>query len=416
MILEDSRGYKQRKMRQRLVWGGLLSTIVIYLLISIHLYTSRYKHDCGARSQPIQKLEEEINRLLRIINENVPEDKYQQKSAERACQPRTSIVFQKTHKCASSTLQNILLRFGDKRNLTFALPNENAFYYRHVFDYTRRFQREFVMHIPGIQEYDIFCHHAVFNKKEMEAVMTENTAFISIVRSPVKNFESTFDYYGSSRKHGVDHYENPLMEFIRRAEKDPLNLNYTYGPNKCPMMHDFGLTRTRDKSNEIKVKERIKSLDQDIDLVLISDYFDESMILLKELMCWDYDDIVYLPKVVRNKQRVRELTLDEEQRIRSWNKGDVILFDHFNRTFWTRVEAFGKERMQKELEIFRKRKQIWEEKCTNKRVSGRLFRDFQFKTDAFGRVDMECRRLGWWEQPYTEYIRHKQLFWATRPH
>ena len=34
----------------------------------------------------------------------------------------TKITFLKTHKTASSTLQNVLLRFGEKRNLTFALP------------------------------------------------------------------------------------------------------------------------------------------------------------------------------------------------------------------------------------------------------------------------------------------------------
>ena len=36
----------------------------------------------------------------------------------------TKIVFLKTHKTASSTLQNALLRFGEKRNLTFALPKK----------------------------------------------------------------------------------------------------------------------------------------------------------------------------------------------------------------------------------------------------------------------------------------------------
>ena len=38
----------------------------------------------------------------------------------------TKIVFLKTHKTASSTLQNALLRFGEKRNLTFALPKKGS--------------------------------------------------------------------------------------------------------------------------------------------------------------------------------------------------------------------------------------------------------------------------------------------------
>ena len=38
----------------------------------------------------------------------------------------TKIVFLKTHKTASSTVQNILFRFGEKMNLNFALPNNNG--------------------------------------------------------------------------------------------------------------------------------------------------------------------------------------------------------------------------------------------------------------------------------------------------
>ena len=38
----------------------------------------------------------------------------------------TKIVFLKTHKTASSTLQNILFRFGEKMDLKFALPSNNG--------------------------------------------------------------------------------------------------------------------------------------------------------------------------------------------------------------------------------------------------------------------------------------------------
>ena len=37
------------------------------------------------------------------------------------------VIFQKTHKTASSTVQNMLFRFGEKRNLNFALPKNNGY-------------------------------------------------------------------------------------------------------------------------------------------------------------------------------------------------------------------------------------------------------------------------------------------------
>ncbi|XP_066938910.1 uncharacterized protein [Macrobrachium rosenbergii] len=43
-------------------------------------------------------------------------------NASARCSSHDHIMFLKTHKCASSTVQNIFLRYGFKHNLTFALP------------------------------------------------------------------------------------------------------------------------------------------------------------------------------------------------------------------------------------------------------------------------------------------------------
>ena len=39
----------------------------------------------------------------------------------------TKVIFQKTHKTASSTVQNMLFRFGEKKNLNFALPKNHGY-------------------------------------------------------------------------------------------------------------------------------------------------------------------------------------------------------------------------------------------------------------------------------------------------
>ena len=41
----------------------------------------------------------------------------------------TKVIFLKTHKTASSTVQNMLFRFGEKQNLNFALPKDNGYRY-----------------------------------------------------------------------------------------------------------------------------------------------------------------------------------------------------------------------------------------------------------------------------------------------
>ena len=39
----------------------------------------------------------------------------------------TKVIFQKTYKTASSTVQNMLFRFGEKHNLNFALPKNHGY-------------------------------------------------------------------------------------------------------------------------------------------------------------------------------------------------------------------------------------------------------------------------------------------------
>ncbi|CBY07501.1 unnamed protein product [Oikopleura dioica] len=50
---------------------------------------------------------------------------------DNECEAVKSVVFVKTHKTASSTLQNIFLRYGLKHDLKIALPKNsgNRFYY-----------------------------------------------------------------------------------------------------------------------------------------------------------------------------------------------------------------------------------------------------------------------------------------------
>ena len=45
------------------------------------------------------------------------------RKGHRECAKRTKIAFLKTHKCASSSVQNMLMRFGLENELNFVLPS-----------------------------------------------------------------------------------------------------------------------------------------------------------------------------------------------------------------------------------------------------------------------------------------------------
>ena len=45
---------------------------------------------------------------------------------------------------------------------------------------------------------------------------------------------------------------------------------------------------------ELKVEDKIKEIDETFDLILLADkdYINDSIILLKDALCWEYQDIV----------------------------------------------------------------------------------------------------------------------------
>ena len=67
------------------------------------------------------------------------------------------------------------------------------------------------------------------------------------------------------------------------------------------MSFDLGLEQKSFTEDE-KISEFVDELSKKLHLVLIADYFDESLVLLKRLLCWDLEDIIYV------KQKMRSIT------------------------------------------------------------------------------------------------------------
>ena len=87
-----------------------------------------------------------------------------------------------------------------------------------------------------------------------------------------------------------------------------------------PMSFELGLDY-RFYQNITAIKEYIAFLEKEFDLVMISDYFDESVVLMKRLLCWEFDDILYFKANKRiDKERAVDLNEDAKENIKRWNK------------------------------------------------------------------------------------------------
>ena len=132
-------------------------------------------------------------------------------------------------------------------------------------------------------------------------------------------------------------------------------------------MFDLGLSY-RYFQNYTAVKNYINYLNKEFDLVMIMDYFDESLVLLKRLLCWEIDDILYVKLNERkDNEKATRLSGSVQDNIRRWNKADVLLFNYFNATFWKKVEKKGSG-FYEDLSAFRERRLKIQKLCFESRT------------------------------------------------
>ncbi|XP_063067738.1 galactosylceramide sulfotransferase [Engraulis encrasicolus] len=266
------------------------------------------------------------------------------------CTPKTNLMFMKTHKTASSTLLNILFRFGDKHQLKFALPDG-----RNDFFYPAFFQRSHVhRYTPGAC-FNILGNHMRFNLPEVEQLLPRDAFFFTILRDPAEVFESSFHYY-----HGVVPFtwfipgEDKLRAFLDIPSQyySPDGFNSFYLKNL--LMFDFGYDNTMEPDDP-RVTSAIREVSERFRLVLLAEHFEESLILLKDALCWDMEDLLFLKLNVRRGSSVSRLSPAMRARALQWNSADWRLYRHFNHSFWAKVEAYGRGRMARDVEELRRR-------------------------------------------------------------
>ena len=349
---------------------------------------------------------------------------------DEGCEPRRKVVYLKTHKTGSSTVASIVQRYGFINNLTFVIPNQ-----RHFLTHRKLFSADNIMK-PGAANlgkngqtnntswnfdvgYEMLTNHARFNRKEFDKVF-HDAKYVTIVREPVAQFESGFFYFNIPNTMKIKS-KDPLKDFMKNPKKNFERIMRTQHPFKNCMHNyqcfDLGLELDQ-MDNESAILDKIHNLDSEFDLVMIQEYFDESLLLLRKLLCWDMDDIIYLAKGVRSQTlRAHKLDDDLRSKISSWNHADVLLYIHFNATFWRKLQDYGPT-LHSDLALFRSKLNETAETCIAKsNENARRTVQTYLKQNA----TEWCRYLQRSDPDYTSVIRRRMkeqgipLFTVTEP-
>lgn len=328
-------------------------------------------------------------------------------SKEVKCSPRP-VTFLKTHKTASTSLTNIILRYAEKNNFLVGLPPTRKW---ELGGYPAKFKPDLVDPQPSTQGFEVLAHHFRWSD-EVEKVISKNAAKITVLRDPVKNFESGFGFFRD--------YPWPqwLGEKNRKVEDFLDNAEQMYDKNtpwhfraKNYMAFDLGLDYERDDDQYIK--EAIQTIESRFDLVLITDRFEESVILLKDMLCMKFDDITSLKLKVRRNGDRTSLDAKHEAAIRKWNKLDSALYDHFLTKLNDKIIKYGEEKMLEDLKTLQEQNEAHQKKCVDhyEQMPGNAW---------ISRIIMKknappkCNKMSWGEVKFGDDLRETQKLQLKR--
>ncbi|XP_068612016.1 galactose-3-O-sulfotransferase 3-like [Brachionichthys hirsutus] len=257
----------------------------------------------------------------------------------------TNVVFLKTHKTASSTMQNLFFRFAERHNLTVALPVESC---RRRFCYPKSFSPDFVH--PHTIPANIIASHMRFSKKELQRLMPNDTIYITILREPSSMFDSAFNFYlnkcATFKRVPNQSLEAFLADPWRYYRPDERNSMFAHNH----LVFDLGKDKDHPATDAAYVQDLLAEVEQTFSLVMITDYFDESLVVLRHLLSWDLEDILYFKLNMRKESSKKKLTPVLVSKIRAWNYLDGQLYDYFNASLWRQIAVLGRALVAKEVQ------------------------------------------------------------------
>ncbi|XP_060558306.1 galactosylceramide sulfotransferase-like [Ruditapes philippinarum] len=358
-------------MRIKLKKGNIKIVLLIITFIVVFIVLNNSYKVSNELYNDISRFEENLDYYVENVDYDdsfspffIRKKKIFNKISKGFCQERRNFVFIKTMKCATQTLVQIFRRFGYLRHLNFVLPRGNNIYIGWPFIPEKQDYR------PSGREFNILTEHAVYNHTVMTKLMPKDTKYITIIREPFSHFKSTFNYFNVANisfvkeTDKVSGYLQNLEKYESSYKRPNAALRYCipdgFSVTKNQLSHCLGMPlgypsgRENITANKMLVQDYIKHLDSEFLLVMIMEYFHESLVLLKRLLCWSMKDILYHTINVGNYGYKNTPPSAENLKIyQTWSHIDYLLYDHFNKTFWRKVISEGDD-FQAELSEYNK--------------------------------------------------------------
>ncbi|CAH1798287.1 unnamed protein product [Owenia fusiformis] len=325
------------------------------------------------------------------------------KQSEEKCRPVKNLVFIKVQKCGGSTLANIFVRYGDKHNSTFILPRSG----RSIVN-KKDINGDIGKHV------NMLVHHTRYEEALIQKVMPNDTVYIGVIREPLKHLKSYYNFYNygnNKSKPSLSEFEENPWKFKEEMRILQNFQSWWYGLDN-PMM------------NETISRKFVERINKKFALILITDYMKESLVLLKDILCWSLDDLLFISQKVssepvasrimgqpgpRNTSNLNHTTNMElaVDNMRKFSNVDYKMFDYFNSSLWARIKSKGEE-FQRSLKHYDDKLRSLQKTCKNTNESMLLSDEYIQKViqENPSSPDYNCHRILFPPNWYSRYILH----------
>ena len=271
---------------------------------------------------------------------------------DRKCFPKRHVFYLKTFKTASSTVTNILYRFALERNLrvlqfTHWHVLKKQFLLNHTLDYTFGKLKANVT-----TKYDMLMDHIIYDRKFVQRFLPSDTVFITSIRNPWERLNSHLNFFtkiysGAEEFYGLNkNKELPLnVQFVQNLQQ----YGDDYEKKLSSEMAVFSLRNQMSKqfgvSQGLTLQSSLKHVKDEFPLIILQEYFDESLLLLKRKLCWSMADI--LCTKLRKKKCSDGMNCGSgsdrkfqvyERKFRQWSSADYHLYEALNSSFWKSIK------------------------------------------------------------------------------
>ena len=166
----------------------------------------------------------------------------------------------------------------------------------------------------------------------------------------------------------ISYHTIPFIEEFAAAPKTRKLFERFGEQGRNQMLFDLGL-EAQDMEKDELVRKKIEEIDEVFDLVMIVEKFNESLVLLKEELCWEVDDLTSF-KLNGRQDKVKEnLNKETRRQLKEFLKADYQLYNHFHKKLVEKLKAFGVEKITEEIQQLEKRKAKISAECSVESVN-----------------------------------------------